>query len=94
MKDVGEYYFPSSEQLKVIIKDLKGRTLLNTGGEGVNFLTEVTAVEPQLVGDKRGYAYNLTGISLFDEQDEIELYLILPVKPKEIAYRKRIKVSR
>lgn len=94
LKDVNEYYFPSSEQLRVVIKDSKGVTLLNTGGDGVNFLTEVTAVEPQILGDTRGYSYNLTGISLFDKCDEIELYLILPVEPEMITYRKKIKVIR
>ena len=94
IKDVGEYYFPSSEQLRVILKDMKGKTILNTGGAGANFLAEVTAFEPQAVGEKRGYAYKLTGISLFDERDEIELYLILPVKPEMISYRKKIKIER
>lgn len=92
LKYMDEYYFPSSERLRVIIKDAKGSTLLNTGGDGKNFLTEVTAVEPQIVGEKRNYEFNLTGVTLLDERDEIEIYLILPMKPNEIAYRKRIRL--
>lgn len=91
-KNINEHYFPSSEQLRVIIKDAKGNTLLNTGGEGKNFLTEVTPVEPQIVGEKHNYEYNMTGITLLDEREEIEIYLILPMKPNEIAYSKRIRL--
>jgi len=91
LKDNGEYYFPSSEQLRVIIKDGKGKTMINTGGGGKNFLTEVTPLEPEIVGGKRGYVYNLTGVTLFEDRDEIEILLLLPVKPNEIYYTKKIR---
>lgn len=88
-KDISEYYFPSSEQLRVIIKDEKGKTILNTGSNQ-NFTTAITPVEPQLIGEKSGYNYSLTGITFFENSDEIELILILPIKPNEIMYKTRI----
>lgn len=91
IKDFNQYYFPSSEELRVIVKDGKGKTILNTS-EGRAFFDAISPVEPQELKDKRGYAYTFTGINIFKDTDEIELYLILPVKPNEIFFKKRIKI--
>lgn len=86
-----EYHFPSSEQLRVIIKDTKGKTILNTS-ESKNFFSAISPVEPLFVGDKKIYAYSHNGVNLFEEIAEIELYLILPTKPNEMIFNKRIKL--
>lgn len=91
IKDFNQYYFPSSEELRVIVKDGKGKTILNTS-EGRAFFDAISPVEPQELKGKRGYAYTFTGINIFKDTDEIELYLILPVKPNEIFFKKRIKI--
>lgn len=92
IKDSGEYYFPSSENLRVIIKDKRGETILNTAGNE-NFFTAITPLEPQKVGDEEGYGYHLNGIPLFENNDQITLILILPVKPHEIYFEKTIKLG-
>lgn len=84
-----EYYFPSSEKLRVIIKDGKGKTKLNTS-ESKSFFTAISPVEPLFVGGKKVYAYSHNGVNPFEELDEIDVYLILPTKPNEINYSKRI----
>lgn len=86
-----EYYFPSSEQLRVIIKDTKGKTILNTS-ENKNYFTAISPVEPLFVGGKKVYAYSHNGVNLFENLDEIEVYLILPIKPNGIYFNKRIKL--
>jgi hypothetical protein len=91
MKDYNEYYFPSSEELRVIIKDPKGSTILNTA-ESKSFMTAISPVEPQEVKGKRAYVYSLSAVSIFGELDEIDIYLVLPVKPNEIFFKKRIKL--
>lgn len=88
----GEYYFPNSEKLRVIIENKKGNKLLNTALDK-SFFTAISPVEPQLVGEKQDYKYSFTSISLFDKLDEIELTLILPVKPNAIFYKKSIKLE-
>lgn len=86
-----EYYFPSSEKLRVIIKDGKGKTILNTS-ESKSFFTAISPVEPLFVGDKKVYAYSHNGVNPFEELDEIQIYLTLPTKPNEMNYTKRIQI--
>jgi hypothetical protein len=92
LKASGEYYFPSSEQLRVIIKDVNGKTILNTAGDK-NFLTSISPLEPQEVGEKQEYSFALDGFPLFEDRDEIELVMILPVKPNEIYFEKKINIK-
>lgn len=93
-KESEEYYFPSSEELRLIIKDGESNEILNTGGAGKNFLAVINPVEPKLLGEKRVYAYTLNGITLFENGDEIKIYMILPVKPNEISYQKIITLKK
>ncbi|MFA7325846.1 MAG: hypothetical protein WC121_04220 [Candidatus Kapaibacterium sp.] len=90
--NVQEYYFPSSEQLRVIIKDAKSKTILNTS-ESKSFFSAISPVEPLFVGGKKVYAYSHNGVNLFEKLNEIEVYLILPIKPNEIYFNKRIKLK-
>jgi hypothetical protein len=89
--NVQEYHFPSSEQLRVIIKDTNGKIILNTS-ESKNFFSAISPVEPLLNGEKKVYAYSHNGVNLFEELDEIEIYLILPTKPNEMIFTKRIRL--
>ncbi|MER3328955.1 MAG: hypothetical protein RIF34_05195 [Candidatus Kapaibacterium sp.] len=92
LKDVGEYYFPSSEELRVIVKDSKGVTVLNTG-ENKNFMTAISPLEPTELNRVREYVYSLSGISLFGDNNSIKIYLILPTKPENIVFTKIIKLQ-
>ncbi len=92
VKDYNECYFPSSEELRVIVKNSKGVTVLNTG-ENKSFFTAITPVKPEELNGKMKYVYSLSGISLFDENDAIQIYLILPIKPNKITFSKIIKLQ-
>jgi|APTNR8051073442_1049403.scaffolds.fasta_scaffold29996_2 hypothetical protein len=90
--NVQEYHFPSSEQLRVIIKDDMGKTIINTA-KNKNFFSAISPVEPLFPGSKKVYAYSYNGVNLFEELDEIEIYMILPIKPNEIVFTKRINLK-
>lgn len=92
LKDNNEYYFPSSEQLRVIVKDKDGNIILSTAKNKDYFLV-VTPLEPKIIGNMQSYEYNLNGFDVFEKRDEINLYMILPTKPNEIYFEKKIRAT-
>lgn len=81
-------YFPNSEQLRVVIKDMKGDEILNTNSG--NYTLAINEVLPKEVGKTQGYVYRLSGVSFIEENDEIDLTLMLPIKPNPIVYNTKV----
>jgi hypothetical protein len=81
-------YFPNSEQLRVVIKDMKGKEILNTNSG--NYTLAISEVLPKEVDKTQGYVYRLSGVSFIEENDEIDLTLMLPIKPNPIVYNTKV----
>ncbi|MFN3195331.1 MAG: hypothetical protein ACE364_05210 [Chlorobiota bacterium] len=81
-------YFPNSEQLRVVIKDMKGNEILNTNSG--NYTLAINEVLPKEVGKTQGYVYRLSGVTFIEENDEIDLTLMLPIKPNPIVYNTKV----
>lgn len=92
LKNDDSYYFPNSEQLRVVIMDKNGKEIMNTNTG--NYLTSISEVLPKEVGKTQGYVYRLSGVSFIQENDEIDLTLMLPVKPSPIFYSTKIKLKK
>jgi len=91
LKDDDSYYFPSSEQLRVVIRDKMGKEIMNTNTG--TYMTAISEVLPKEVGKTQGYVYRLSGVSFIEENDEIDLTLMLPIKPTPIVYNTIIKLK-
>lgn len=85
-------YFPNSEQLRVVIKDMKGKEILNTNSG--NYTLAISEVLPKEVGNTQGYVYRLSGVSFIEENDEIDLTLMLPIKPNPIVYNTKVVLNK
>ena len=81
-------YFPNSEQLRVLINDKNGKEILNTNSG--NYTLAISEVLPKEVGKTQGYVYRLSGVSFIEENDEIDLTLMLPIKPNPIVYNTKV----
>lgn len=85
-------YFPNSEQLRVVIKDMKGKEILNTNSG--NYTLAISEVLPKEVDKTQGYVYRLSGVSFIEENDEIDLTLMLPIKPNPIVYNTKVVLNK
>ncbi len=88
LKADDSYYFPNSELLRVVIRDSKGKEIMNTNTG--TYMTAISEVLPKEVGKTQGYVYRLSGVSFIEENDEIDLTLMLPIKPTPIFYNTKI----
>ncbi|MCU0330690.1 MAG: BsuPI-related putative proteinase inhibitor [Candidatus Kapabacteria bacterium] len=83
-------YLPSSERFRVIISDKKGNVIWRSDA-GMNFLTAVGQVEPQVAGRSERYKVMWKGADLQANPappGEYEAELIIPSRPQ--PYRTRI----